>query len=191
MLKLLILAFSLGLDDGAVGVSLGLGTPKLARIVEISLVFGLVQSVFPALGILVGDFVGGKIGHVASIVGFALLIGLGVMTIFLGLRGEREEAAANEKGLMQGHVGVWLAGVAVSLDSLAVGISLGFSGGATLWQAILVLGLSAVIMTFIGLLVGSRVGPHFGELAEVASGALLALTGVGLLLQKLFEMKVL
>lgn len=186
-----MLAVSLGLDDGAVGVSLGLGAPKIARMVEVSLVFGIVQSIFPAGGILIGQYVGGRIGHFAGIIGYALLVALGLMTIYMALRTNRVEAAsARDRAMLKGHLAVWIAGVAVSLDSLAVGISLGFNGGS-LWLAVLVLGLSGLVMTFLGLVLGARVGRHFGDLAEVASGALLALTGVGLLVQKLFEMKVL
>lgn len=186
MIKLVILAASLGLDNLSVGVSIGLGRIRLLEALRISLAFGIAQAFFPGAGILLGTYLGTRIGHVASFVGYGLLIVLGLYTAWVGLAQEEKKDHA---GVLSGRMGILMTASAVSIDSLAVGLSLGFTGGS-LWLAVILLGASAFVMTFMGILFGARIGEHFGPLGEIIAGAVLALTGAGLLLQKLMELKI-
>ena len=72
-----------------------------------------------------------------------------------------------------------LAGLSVSLDELAVGVSLGVLG-APPGFAFAYIAVQAFVLTFVGLALGQRLGARLGERAELVAGIALALLGVAL-----------
>ena len=67
--------------------------------------------------------------------------------------------------------------VGTSIDALAVGLSLAFTGHDILWPS-LVIGLVAAGMTYAGLRLARRLSAVFGRPAQVLGG--LVLIGIGL-----------
>lgn len=167
----------MGIDNLSVAVSLGLSGVSSRQAVGIPLLFTGFQTVLPALGLLLGEFVGTHVGRVASFVGFGVLIVLGVYTVLMAQKEERSPKARHVVSFL-------LAALAVSLDSLAVGFTLSFVGVRPV-VVIVALGVSALVMTSLGLLFGDRIGRRAGRFAEVLAGIVLALTGVGLILERL------
>ncbi|MBM4329167.1 MAG: manganese efflux pump, partial [Deltaproteobacteria bacterium] len=74
--------------------------------------------------------------------------------------------------------------VATSLDALAVGVSLSLIG-ETIWRPALLIGLAALVMTYIGMRLGSQGGTYLGKWAELAGGIILVLIGVRILVEHL------
>jgi putative Mn2+ efflux pump MntP len=175
LLQLALLAVTLGLDNLSVAVGLGLGGISRRRLWLLPLLFAAFQTAFPALGLLIGGYTSERLGHAASYVGFGLLIALGVYTTWTAVAAERRERE------LAGTAATVLLAVALSLDSLAVGFTLSFTGLPT-WVVIGALGASAFVMSLLGLLFGDRMGRRVGEWAEVAAGVVLTLTGIGLLI---------
>jgi len=186
LLKLILLAASLGVDNLSVGVSIGLGQLKLWRLFLVAVLFGVIQTIMPAVGIVGGQLLAGPLGHVAAFLGYAILMAVGVATVRSGMGGNGH---ADHRGVMEGPWAILLTGVAVGLDSLAVGFSLGF-GRTSLTLALILFGISAFMASFLGMVLGGRVGSRFGPVAEVIAGCVLGLTGVGLLIERLVEMNV-
>lgn len=177
-LKVLVIALSLGMDNFAVAMGLGLRKGGFGDALKVALLFAGLQTVFPAAGMLAGDYTGQHVGTIASYVGFAGLIVLGLYSLWLSGRGRE-----GKKGLAS-PMGLLLTGLTVSIDSLAVGFTMGFLG-LSFWFSVGALGLSAFVMSLLGHTFGDRIGRRIGPWAEIVAGSVLTLTGVGLLLEKL------
>jgi putative Mn2+ efflux pump MntP len=70
-----------------------------------------------------------------------------------------------------------LLSVAVSMDALAVGLSLGVLG-VFVWYPAILIGVVTGVLSLIGLRVGRIVGKKFGKPVEIIGG--LVLIGIGL-----------
>jgi len=70
-----------------------------------------------------------------------------------------------------------LLSIAVSIDALAVGLSLGVLG-IQVWYPALIIGLVTGILSLAGLRIGNGVGRRFGKPIEIIGG--LVLIGIGL-----------
>lgn len=161
-------------------MSIGIGVQGVShrRAVLVALVFGAFQTMLPAAGLYLGRLVGPKLGDMAGYIGFGLLFVVGVITLVLAFRpGKRTMHLGRGLGLL-------LAASGVSLDSLAVGFSLALAGFPML-LTIIALGVSAFAMTWIGLQFGRGLGRWLEQWAERFAGAVLAATGLALLLFKL------
>ncbi len=161
-------------------MAVGIGVQGVShrRALFIALTFALFQTALPAAGIWAGSALGPQLGDYAGYVGFAALFALGVLTVALALR---EGKSGFELGRGPGLV---LAAAGVSLDSLAVGFSLALVGFPPV-TTIAALGISALVMTWAGLLFGRQIGSRLEAWAELAAGGVLALTGLVLFLHKL------
>ena len=175
MIPLTALFLSLGLDTFAVAVGLGvLGLPR-ARWAATGLTFALFEGAMPAVGLLLGRHLTGILGNAAAYMAAGLLI----------LFGGREihEALTEKKSLQvsaQPERALWATGLSVSLDELAVGFSLGVIH-APVGLALGYIALQALILTFVGLQLGSRIGGRLEERAELVAGILLVVLGLLLL----------
>ena len=67
--------------------------------------------------------------------------------------------------------------IAVSIDALAVGLSLAFLG-VNIWTPALIIGLVTGALSLAGLRMGNEVGKRFGKSVEVLGG--LVLIGIGI-----------
>jgi putative Mn2+ efflux pump MntP len=176
--QLSLMALSLGLDNLSVAVGIGVQGVTHRRALGIAALFALFQTALPAAGIWIGAALGPRLGDYAGYVGFAALFVLGLMTTALALRPGKSGFQLGSGG------GLVLAAAGVSLDSLAVGFSLALVGFPPV-MTVVALGASAWVMTWAGLLFGRQIGRRLKEWAEVAAGAVLALTGLVLFLHKL------
>lgn len=174
-----VLAFSLGLDNLSVAVGIGVQGISRRRAAWIAFLFALFQTVLPAAGIYFGQILGPRLGDYAGTVGFAALTVLGLITLAMALRPGRGKGVALHEG-----PGLYLAAAGVSLDSLAVGFSLALAG-FPVPQTIASLGIAALVMTWVGLHFGRHIGKRLEEWAEILAGAVLAGTGLFLLVHKL------
>ena len=161
-------------------MAIGIGVQGVShrRAILVAAVFAAFQTALPALGLYIGLLIGPRLGDAAGYVGFGLLFAVGVITLVLGFRpGERKMHLGRGVGLL-------LSASGVSLDSLAVGFSLALAGFPML-LTIIALGVSAFVMTWLGLQFGRGLGRWLEQWAERFAGAVLAATGLVLLLVKL------
>ena len=75
--------------------------------------------------------------------------------------------------------------IATSIDALAVGLSFAFLK-VNLPMAATTIGITAFIITLLGLYLGRKVGRLFGERAELIGGIVLIGIGVRILIEHLF-----
>jgi putative Mn2+ efflux pump MntP len=144
--SLLILGFTLSLDNFRTAVALGGLRLNLRRSLEVAVVFGLCDGLAPLLGILMGHYWGETIGETGEYVG---AFGLGAYGLYLLVKAWRTEAPEE----MERPWAVFGLIVPLSADNIVAGTSLGLLGVST-WLAPLVFGVSTTVMALFGLYLG-------------------------------------
>ena len=144
--SLLILGFTLSLDNFRTSIALGGLRLSWRRSVQVALVFGLCDGLAPLVGILIGLYWSEAIGSTAEYVG---AIGLGLYGLFLIVRAWRTEAPEE----LDRPWAVFGLIVPLSADNIVAGTSLGLLG-VSLWLAPLVFGVTTALMALVGLYLG-------------------------------------
>jgi len=144
--SLLVLGFTLSLDNFRTAIAFG-GMPlSWRRSVEIAVMFGFWDGVAPLLGILLGRYWSEAVGSTAEYVG---AVSLGAYGLYLVVRAWRT-AAPEELDRPWAMYGLL---VPLSLDNVVAGTSLGLLG-FSLWLAPLVFGATTTVVALIGLRLG-------------------------------------
>jgi putative Mn2+ efflux pump MntP len=178
ILFLLALLIPLTVDTFILSAALGLaGLPKKEQ-ARTSIILAVFEAGMPAVGVLLGHGIGDLLGHYASYIA-ALVIG--VAGIFMLLPAKAEEKEEREMKLLaktRGFAVVGL-GLSISLDELAIGLSLGLLG-VPLLVAVIFIGIQAFIASQAGLKLGSKLNEKIREDAEKVAG--IALISVAIIL---------
>jgi manganese efflux pump family protein len=177
VLALVLVAVSLGVDNFAASVGIGVsGVDARARL-RVGVVFGLFEAGMPVLGLVLGGSLAASLGHAAHWIGAALLVATGGYTVIEAVRSPGSpggQAPAAPAGQRTGRLLVM--GAALSIDNLAVGFALG-TLHVSLVLAAVVIGVISVGMSLTGLELGNRIGARAGKHGELIGG--LVLIGVG------------
>jgi manganese efflux pump family protein len=144
--SLLILGFTLSLDNFRTAIALGGLRLGWRRSVQAALVFGLCDGLAPLVGILVGHYWSETIGSTGEYVG---AIGLGLYGLYLVVQAWRTEAPEE----MDRPWAVFGLIVPLSADNIVAGTSLGLLGFSP-WLAALVFGAMTAVMVLVGLQLG-------------------------------------
>ncbi|MBM3990896.1 MAG: hypothetical protein FJ298_07790 [Planctomycetes bacterium] len=175
-----VVGAGLSIDSCLVALAYGVwaGGSRLALAVRVGVVFGLIQAGMLAIGWLVGAPVASLFHHIDHWIAFGLLSLIGVRTIR-----ERERSKARESGIPTFSKLV-LAGIATSIDALAVGFGMSLGeGGLGLPLActftLTALGAAACFAS------GSALGARAERAARWSAGLVLIALGIYILLEHL------
>lgn len=179
---LLATALALALDAFAVATIAGIRLDALThrRMFRLSFHFGLFQAGMLSIGWLLGTAVQHLMASFAAWVASALLAAVGLNIIRQAARGS--EAAAVSADPTKGWELVF-SSVATSLDATAIGVSLAMIGIRIAVPALLV-GVTAALLTLLGMAVGRRLGEIWGRRLEFVGGVVLVAIAVGVLWQR-------
>jgi|SRR5438552_4082970 len=167
----------LGLDTFALAAALGVAGIPANRRGPTSLVLAAFEAGMPIVGFLIGGAIGQVIGDFA---GWTAIAFLGIAGLFMLRPGDEEKEEARLKLLARAQgLAIIDLGLAISVDELAVGFSLGLLR-LPLVIAVIWLGVQAFLAAQIGMRVGSRLGEELRERGEQLAGV--ALVGMALLL---------
>jgi putative Mn2+ efflux pump MntP len=144
--NLLILGFTLSLDNFRTAIALGALRLGWGRSVQIALLFGFWDGVAPVVGILIGHYWSQTIGSTAEYVG---AIALGAYGLYLVGRAWRSPAP-EELDQRWALLGLPLP---LSADNVLAGASLGLLGFSP-WLAAPIFGAITAVMALVGLQVG-------------------------------------
>ncbi len=171
---LIILGAIVGSNNFAVALSLG-ALNQASRRYRVMFVFGVFEFLLPLVGIYLGSTLAMSIGIYSSLVGAALLFGLGLLTATGGFRkGYDDELLARRLTQWKGLL-VLAAGL--SLDNLLVGFGLGLGEV----QPLIVAGaisFFSVIYTWLGIQIGQVSRRRWEHAAKIFTGVLLMLLGI-------------
>ncbi|MCX6649017.1 MAG: manganese efflux pump MntP family protein [Candidatus Bathyarchaeota archaeon] len=182
VVSLLLLAVGLSMDVLSVSAVTGFGVGKMERgkMLKLATAFGAFHVFMPVLGWLAGGSIIDMIAEYDHWVAFLLLAFVGGRMLLEGVRGGEE---FDPKRILENR-SLILFSLAVSVDSVAVGLSFGLGGTPILFPA-LVIGVTAFAFTLIGVAVGSKTGQWLGRWSQIAGGLILILIGLRVLLSHL------
>lgn len=172
-IKVLVIALALALDVLAVSVGVGVRGVSGWQRIRIGLAFAGAEVTMNAIGAALGLLAGRLIGDYAGYIGFAALFGLG---LYMMRESRSDLGTASQLDLTQGH-GLFVASLAISLDSLGVGFSILYVG-VPMPISLIVIACVSVASTMFGLTLGRWLGRYAERNAAFVGGLLLALTGV-------------
>jgi len=178
-----ILTLSLGFDALVVSATLALRKEPQHQI-KIALVFAAAETLMPIAGMIIGGALGYYFRGAISAIGALLLIGVAIYFLFFD--GDEDE----NKTLGQSLSGwsLMAAAIGISLDELAVGFSAGLMQ-APIVLTIMLIAVQSFTFSMIGVTFGAKLKPYLGEWAEKASGVVLGLMGVWMLIENFDALK--
>jgi manganese efflux pump family protein len=171
LVGLLVLGFTLSLDNFRSSVALGTVPFGLRRAVQVALIFGVWDGIAPLVGGVLGHYFGKAIGPIADYVGPAVM---GLYGVYL-LIGALRKPVPDELD----HPWVTLFGMPLSLsvDNLLAGTGLGVLGFSPVVSAV-TFGLMTVVMSFAGLCLGRATARAIRIRADLFSGLSLVAAAV-------------
>lgn len=179
--EIILMALSLSADTLVVSMcgSVTLGRITFGKVAKVASVFALMQTALLSAGWLFGASVVKYIESIAGVVGFLLLLYIGVNMIRGALKKGSDESV-NLSGIRQ----LLLAAVATSIDAAAVGVSLAMAEMNT--ESIILSVVSAFVVTaaaaVTGIVGGCSLGRRFGRPAQIAGGIVLIAIGLNILI---------
>jgi len=175
IITLIVMAFALAMDAFSIGLGMGMFNLRLRQIFKIGITIGFFHVWMPLLGIIAGQLLSKNFGGIAAYIGGGLLVVLGIQMIWTGFK-KSENSLITPVGM-----GLFLFGFSVSLDSFSVSLTLGIYGAKTL-LVLACFGITATILTWLGLLIGRKVQGWLGSYGEVLGGSILLAFGIKLLI---------
>ncbi len=176
-LTLIGIALALAMDAFAVALGTGMNLATLTgrHLFRLGFHFGLFQALMPVIGWLAGHRLFSSRSPPGT-TGSPSACSRSSAATCSGRRCSEDDRGEGANDPTRG-LSLVLLSVATSIDALAVGFSLSVLG-VSIWTPAVVIGLVAGVLTVVGMLLGRRVGDHWGPRVEIVGG--LVLIGIGL-----------
>ena len=168
--SLLILGFTLSLDNFRTAVALGGLRPNRRRSLQIAGMFGFWDGVAPLVGIIIGHYWSQSIGETGEIIG---AVALGAYGLYLVIRALLTPATED----LDQPWAIFGLLVPLSLDNVVAGTSLGLLG-YSLWLAPLVFGLTTTLVALVGLRLGRAAASFIRIRPDLVTGVALLVMAV-------------
>lgn len=185
-IELFLLGIGLAMDAFAVSVCKGLGMRRLNKkqTFIIGLYFGGFQALMPLVGWLLGSQFQKYITRIDHWIAFILLSFIGGKMMIEAIREWNEEETVDVMDAPLDHKNMLVLAVATSIDALAVGITFAFLDTPII-EAITIIGITTMVISIIGVVVGNFFGSRYKSKAEFIGGLILVLLGLKILLEHL------
>lgn len=186
VIELFLLGVGLSMDAFAVSVCKGLGMRKLSKkqALIIGLYFGGFQALMPFVGWLLGSQFQKYITSIDHWIAFILLGFIGGKMMIEAVREWNEEEVVDVMDAPIDHKNMLVLAVATSIDALTVGITFAFLG-TPIVEAITIIGITTMVISIAGVVVGNFFGSRYKSKAEFIGGLILVLLGLKILLEHL------
>ena len=170
ILTIIIVAISLSMD--AFSLSLAYGTLNITKkdIVSLSLIVGIYHFFMPQIGNIIGKIILNLLPIKPNIIVFIVLFIIGLQMILETFKVDRNIKNLKIREMI-------LFGLAVSLDSLSIGVGL-----KSIYHNVIVSSFIFMIMSFIftymGLHLGKKINDIVGKISTLLGGIILMLIGL-------------
>ena len=180
-LTLLSLAIALSMDAFSVSICKGLTTKEFSIKTAIScgLWFGFFQALMPVIGYFLGIQFESLITSIDHWIAFGLLFLIGANMIREAF-GDEDDKNSSKNDIKT----MFLLAIATSIDALAIGVTFAFLQ-VNIWTAILIIGVTTFIFSFVGVTIGNFFGSKYSKPASIIGGVILILIGTKILLEHL------
>jgi len=169
-------AFAVSIVSGAAYKHL-----KLRHSLRIAVFFGGFQAFMPLIGSLAGLGIKDYTADYDHWIAFGLLSAVGAKMIY-----ESFKIGSPEKSFDPSNIFVLLVlSLATSIDALVVGVTLSLITSSII-IAVIIIGVVTFVLSYLGVLIGKKVGHFFEDKFEALGGLFLIALGVKILFQHLF-----
>ena len=184
-----LLGVGLAMDAFSVSLANGLNEPRMSRrrMLGIAGVFAGFQALMPMTGwICVHTIVQyfRAFEKLIPWIALALLGFIGGKMMIEAVREWNEEEVVDVMDAPIDHKNMLVLAVATSIDALAVGITFAFLG-TPIVEAITIIGITTMVISIAGVVVGNFFGSRYKSKAEFIGGLILVLLGLKILLEHL------
>ena len=170
MLLVFLMAVSLSMDAFSLALAYGtLGMNNKDKFI-LSLIVGIFHLIMPLLGMLAGELI-------LSLFKFNPDFLVAIILLFIGIQMIISSFKKNEDIKPLKFSEFFLFGLAVSVDSLTLGITLPNMGLSTVLAPI-IFAIISCLFTFVGLFIGNKIEKLLGDVATVIGGAILTIIGL-------------
>ena len=178
LISISLIAIALAMDAFSVSITKGFSQKNLTKpqILYYGLFFGGFQFLMPLLGYLCGSAIASIVETLASIIGFTLLLIIGLNMIRESL-GSDEDEITDEFSFKE----VTLLAIATSIDAFAVGITIALLKDPILISSVII-GIIAFLFSVVGIFIGKKIGHIVGDKFQILGGVILILIGIKILL---------
>ena len=185
-IELFLTAIALSMDAFAVSVTTGitLRKPTPWQAIKPGLFFGGFQALMPFVGWLLGSQFQKYITSIDHWIAFILLGFIGGKMMIEAVREWNEEEVVDVMDAPIDHKNMLVLAVATSIDALTVGITFAFLG-TPIVEAITIIGITTMVISIAGVVVGNFFGSRYKSKAEFIGGLILVLLGLKILLEHL------
>lgn len=178
LISISLIAVALAMDAFSVSMTKGFTQKDLknSEILYYGLFFGGFQALMPILGYFCGNAIASIVEALASVIGFILLLAIGLNMIRESLSSDDDEVS-DEFSFKE----VTLLAIATSIDAFAVGITIALLKDPILISAAII-GVVAFAFSIAGIYIGKRIGVYVGDKFQILGGVILILIGIKILL---------
>lgn len=173
-----LIAVALAMDAFSVSMTKGFTQKHMtnSQIIYYGLFFGGFQFFMPILGFFCGNVIASVVESLASIIGFILLLAIGLNMIRESISSDDEEITDHFS-----FKEVTLLAIATSIDAFAVGITIALIKDPILISSVII-GIVAFIFSVVGVFIGRKLGNYVGDKFQIFGGVILILIGIKILL---------
>lgn len=175
--EIFILAFVLGIDAASVGLAVGACGCNSIQCIRLSFSFGSFQFFMPILGWLLGRNVVSYVKNYDHWIAFGLLFIIGFKMIYEALRKKMDRLENCDRTIGWSLIAL---SIATSIDALGAGIGMGILNTSLLYPCAII-GVTATVMTFSSVKLGSVMSAVLGSRMEIVGGAILILLSIKML----------
>lgn len=170
MLLVLIVAISLSMDAFSLSLAYGtLNINKKKRLLT-SIIVGVYHFFMPLLGLFIGRYILNIFNYGTNFIVFVILL-------FLGLEMIVESFKNKELIYNLSLTEIFLFGLAVSIDSFSVGITLPVITN-NYFLAVSCFSIASLIFTYLGLKMGNLLNKKYGNISTILGGFILIIIGI-------------
>lgn len=181
--ELLLTAISLAMDAFAVSICNGLAMKKASgkKALTFGLYFGVFQAAMPLIGYLLGAQFSAYIEHLDHWIAFGLLAFIGGKMIWEAIH-PLKDAPTGAPSLSP--TSMLPLAIATSIDALVMGVTFAIMQ-VNIVPAVSLIGVVTFALSFLGVMLGSKLGARFQSKAEFTGGVVLIVIGGRILLSHL------
>lgn len=178
LISITLVAVALAMDAFSVSMTKGFTQKDLknSQIIYYGLFFGGFQALMPILGFFCGTVIASIVEALASIIGFILLLLIGINMIRESLSSDNEDIS-DQFSFKE----VFLLAIATSIDAFAVGITIALLKDPILISSAII-GIVAFAFSIAGIFIGRKIGDYVGDKFQILGGVILILIGIKILL---------
>lgn len=172
IIEIILISLSLAMDAFSVSICKGLQINKDVRknAFNLSLSFSLFQMLMPIIGFFIGNSLNKYFLSFNHIIAFVLLIIIGLNMLIESYKEIDLKKDLSFKEL----IGL---SIATSIDALSVGITFSLFK-VNLLLTIIIIGFITFLLSFLGFVIGKKIGHRFEKYSQIMGGIILIIMGI-------------